>query len=104
MPIYLLTGSMETRAGLEQTEKRKMSANEKMAWMFGIAGIVLIFAGFIVKPVGEISGSALGGAGEFFALVGGLMGIDHSAKRYTRQETNKIRKEVGLKLEEEEEQ
>ena len=82
---------------MAENKKTQQSSNVKMAWTFGISGISLMLFGFIVPPMGEISGSVLGGAGELFALVGGLMGIDHSAKVRTRRETNEIRREIGLK-------
>ena len=41
-----------------------------------VVGIVLIFLGFYVEPVGELSGSLLGAVGEVFTLGGALVGAD----------------------------
>lgn len=41
-----------------------------------LVGVVLVFLGFYAKPIGEISGSVLGGTGEFLTLGGSLIGAD----------------------------
>lgn len=41
-----------------------------------LVGIILIFLGFYVEPVGELSGSLLGAVGEVFTLGGALVGAD----------------------------
>lgn len=45
-----------------------------------IVGITLLFSGFWVNPIGEISNSVLVAVGECFTFVGSLMGIDYSYK------------------------
>lgn len=41
-----------------------------------VVGIILIFLGFYIEPVGELSGSLLGAVGEVFTLGGALVGAD----------------------------
>ena len=41
-----------------------------------VAGVALLFVGMLVNPVGVISGTVIGGAGEIFVLAGAILGID----------------------------
>lgn len=53
---------------------------EKKRFWLGVCmiavGTALIFMGFWTNPIGEISGSVLGGTGEFLTLGGALVGAD----------------------------
>ena len=41
-----------------------------------VAGVGLLFVGMLVNPVGVISASVIGGAGELFLTAGAILGID----------------------------
>lgn len=41
-----------------------------------VAGVALLFVGMLVNPVGIISASVIGGAGELFLTAGAILGID----------------------------
>lgn len=41
-----------------------------------VAGVALLFVGMLVNPIGIISGSVIGGAGELFLTAGAILGID----------------------------
>ena len=41
-----------------------------------VAGVALLFVGMLVNPVGVISASVIGGAGELFLTAGAILGID----------------------------
>lgn len=41
-----------------------------------VAGVALLFVGMLVSPVGVISASVIGGAGELFLTAGAILGID----------------------------
>lgn len=45
-----------------------------------IAGVVLLFCGFWVKPAGEIHDSVLVAYGEVATFAGALFGVDYSYK------------------------
>lgn len=50
-----------------------------------VVGIVLTFCGFYAEPVGEISGSVLGGTGQFLTFAGALLGIGEYGKIQMRK-------------------
>ncbi|MGM9767475.1 MAG: hypothetical protein ACI3Z0_03290 [Candidatus Cryptobacteroides sp.] len=51
-----------------------------LAVVLVLAGIVLLFCGFIVAPSGQIHESVLVGTGETFTFAGALLGIEYAAK------------------------
>ena len=63
-----------------------------------IVGITLLFSGFWVMPVGEISNSVLVAVGEILTFVGSLMGIDYTY-RFRR-----FRIDRGIEIEEKEDE
>lgn len=74
---------------MEKVDKRKFWLGTVMA----IAGVAMLFTALFIPPQGEISGSALGAAGEIFLVAGSLLGLDSyfdfKLKRYLRNEENK---------------
>lgn len=62
-------------------------------------GWLIVFISFFVEPIGEISNSALYTLGESLVFTGGVIGIT----QYTKGQISKIRHEVGLKNDEDEE-
>lgn len=51
-------------------------------------GCLLILAGFIVKPTGEIHPSVLTAFGEILTFAGAVIGVDYNYK-YKREQNNK---------------
>ena len=49
-----------------------------VATLLVVSGIILLFAGFMVKPMGEIHNSILIAFGEMSTFAGGLFGVDYS--------------------------
>lgn len=41
-----------------------------------VAGVALLFVGMLVNPIGVISPTVIGGAGELFLTAGAILGID----------------------------
>ena len=60
--------------------KEKLNIQLAISVFLIIVGVVLLFSGFWVAPVGEISNSVLVAAGEILTFVGSLMGIDYNYK------------------------
>lgn len=79
------------------TKDRRETINTSLAVFLIVAGVAFGIAGFCVEPVGDISGSVLGIIGECFTLAGALLGI----AQYTSSKINGIRRDLGLKEEEE---
>ena len=46
-----------------------------LATLSFIVGVILIFCGLFLEPVGEIHASVLGGVGTFLTFAGSLLGI-----------------------------
>lgn len=71
---------------MEKIDKRKFWLGTVMA----LAGVAMLFVALFIPPQGEISGSALGAAGEIFLVAGSLLGLDSyfnfKLKRYLRNE------------------
>lgn len=80
-------------------------AKEKIAYSFaGVAflvGIVLIFCGLFLPPVGEIAASVLTGTGEFLAFAGAILGINQFYKAETDSFKSEIRSELKRRGDEE---
>ena len=51
-----------------------------LAVVLVLAGLVLLFCGFIVAPSGQIHESVLIGTGETCTFAGALLGIEYAAK------------------------
>lgn len=58
----------------------KLTIQVILAVVLVLAGLVLLFCGFIVAPQGQIHDSVLIGAGETFTFSGALLGIEYAAK------------------------
>lgn len=58
----------------------KMTIHVVLASLLVIAGLTLLFMGFVVAPKGEIHDSVLIGAGETFTFSGALLGIEYAAR------------------------
>lgn len=60
------------------TKPKKLTTQLRIAILLTLAGIILIFAGFCVKPLGEIHNSVLIAFGEMSTFAGALFGVDYS--------------------------
>ena len=58
----------------------KLTIQVILAVTLVLAGIVLLFCGFLVAPYGEIHNSVLVGSGETFTFAGALLGIEYAAR------------------------
>ena len=58
----------------------KLTIQVILAVVLVLAGIVLLFCGFIVAHSGEIHNSVLIGSGETFTFAGALLGIEYAAR------------------------
>ena len=61
-------------------DNTKLTIQVILAVVLVLAGIVLLFCGFIVAPSGEIHYSVLIGSGETFTFAGALLGIEYAAR------------------------
>lgn len=57
--------------------KTKLTVQLAVAVFLAVAGMVLIFCGFWVKPTGEIDNSVLVAFGEVSTFAGALFGVDY---------------------------
>lgn len=62
------------------THSIKLTLQFIFAWILMVIGVVLLFCGFFVDPVGEIHPSVLTAFGEISTLVGAILGIDYRYK------------------------
>lgn len=60
--------------------KKRITIQLWTAVVLTMSGIVLLFCGFWVFPVGEISNSVLVAFGEVSTFAGGLFGLDYTYK------------------------
>lgn len=60
-----------------------------IATVLSVAGLVLLFKGFWVDPVGEIHNSVLIGYGEVMTFAGGLLGVDYTYRFKKFKYTNR---------------
>lgn len=71
---------------MEKVDKRKFWLGTVIA----LAGVAMLFVALFIPPQGEISGSALGAAGEIFLVAGSLLGLDSyfnfKLKRYLKND------------------
>lgn len=63
----------------------KLTLQFIFAWLLMVIGVVLLFCGFFVDPVGEIHPSVLTAFGEISTLVGAILGIDYRYKFKTEE-------------------
>lgn len=86
--------------------KDKLNIQLAISVFLIIVGVVLLFSGFWVAPVGEISNSVLVASGEILTFVGSLMGIDYNYKfkrfRIDKDDKRDIEDEIRKKKVEEE--
>ena len=57
------------------TKETKEKISYGIAFLSFIVGVILIFCGLFLEPVGEIHASVLGGVGTFLTFAGSLLGI-----------------------------
>lgn len=81
--------------------KRKLTEKSRfwLATFMILSGIVLVYIGFFVPPVGEISNSVLGFFGEILAASGAILGIDLAVdrkitRRFKEEEENKWQEKI----------
>lgn len=77
------------------TKKTQLNVHLGVAITLTLSGIALLFAGFWVKPLGEIHNSVLIGFGEISTFAGGLFGIDYKY-RYNQYESKKDKSKEPL--------
>ena len=63
----------------------KLTLQFIFAWLLMVIGVVLLFFGFFVDPIGEIHPSVLTAFGEISTLVGAILGIDYRYKFKTEE-------------------
>ena len=62
------------------TKQDKLNIQLWIATLLVLSGIVLLFWGFLVKPLGEIHNSVLIAFGEMSTFAGALFGVDYTYK------------------------
>ena len=70
------------------TVEEKHTLQLIMSVLLVVFGCLLILAGFIVKPTGEIHPSVLTAFGEILTFAGAVIGVDYNYK-YKREQNNK---------------
>lgn len=74
-------------------KEQKMTIQLWLGVCLAAMGILLLWASFIVPPLGIIHSSVLTGVGEVFTFSGALIGIDYTYKynyiKFTRNYRNK---------------
>lgn len=74
--------------------KKRLSVQLWMAVFLTVAGVVMLFCGFWVAPVGEINNSVLVAYGEVSTFAGALFGVDYSYKVKFKRYLNDKEKEI----------
>lgn len=59
------------------TPEQKMTAQFLLGCVVVVAGLVLLFIGCYIAPMGQIHESVLVGVGEAFTFAGALIGVDY---------------------------
>ncbi len=77
---------------ISNTKQLRMNIQLWIATILTLTGIILLFAGFWVKPLGEIHNSVLIAFGEMSTFAGALFGVDYSY-RYRFSSPRKRRRE-----------
>lgn len=75
--------------------KKRLNVQLWVAVFLTVAGVVLLFCGFWVFPVGEIDNSVLVAYGEISTFAGALFGVDYSYKvrfkRYLNDKSEELK-------------
>jgi hypothetical protein len=77
---------VKNRIKMKHSKIKPLSAKEKMTiqlWLgviLAVTGIILLWVGLFLPPLGVIDASVLTGIGEVFTFSGSLIGIDYSYK------------------------
>ena len=74
--------------------RKRLSVQLWMAVFLTVAGVVMLFCGFWVVPVGEINNSVLVAYGEVSTFAGALFGVDYSYKVKFKRYLNDKEKEI----------
>lgn len=74
--------------------RKRLNVQLAVAVLLTIAGIVLLFCGFWVVPVGEIHNSVLVGYGEVSTFAGALFGVDYSYRMRFKRYLNDKEKDL----------
>lgn len=75
-------------------KKQKTQTLEILAIVLIIAGIILIFVGLFIPPLGIIHSSALWALGQMFALSGSLLGV----KEHYDSKLKEVKEEIKDEL------
>lgn len=70
------------------TEEKKHTLQLIMSVILVVFGCIMITAGFIIKPIGEIHPSVLTAFGEILTFAGAVIGVDYNYK-YKSGKSNK---------------
>lgn len=75
--------------------KKRLSVQLWVAVFLTVAGVVLLFCGFFVAPLGEIDNSVLVAYGETSTFAGALFGVDYTYrfKRYLNDNQKEEKKD-----------
>ncbi len=57
--------------------------------MLALGGLIMLFCGIYISPLGEIHDSLLGAFGEVATFAGALFGIDYTYKNKYRHDNHK---------------
>lgn len=83
--------------------KIKLNIQLALGILLVIAGIVLLFCGFYVEPIGDITSNVLIAYGEVSTFAGALIGVDYTYRYRTFkiEEEHKTKRYEKTKIEEE---
>lgn len=75
--------------------RKRLNVQLWVAVFLSFAGVVLLFMGFFVPPLGEIDNSVLVAYGETSTFAGALFGVDYSYrfKRYLNDNNKEDKKD-----------
>lgn len=89
---------------MKWTKEKKEQINYIIASVAILTGIVLIFCGLFLPPVGEISATVLTGVGEFLTFGGAILGINQVYKGETEAFKGEVRGYLERRIREKEEE
>lgn len=92
-----VAGTAEKNAGTGAGKSRLTTREIIHTWIAGVMlvmGVAFMWAGFFTPPMGDISNSVLGAAGECFTIGGGLLGLTQYVNRSLRDGFHGIRNEL----------
>lgn len=81
-----------TKKDMPMTKREKI--HTWIALVMLVMGVAFMWAGFWTPPVGDISNSVLGAAGECFAIGGGLLGLTQYVHYSLRAGFKSIRRDI----------